>query len=89
MNLYAIKDEVVGFTGSVVTARNDLEITRQFALAINDKEENNQMAKWYKDFSVWCIGDLDRITGELHDATPRLVVRGDSVKEMKVNVHDV
>lgn len=92
MKLYAIKDEIVGFTGAIVHARNDQEITRQFALMVNDEGEN-MMSKWYKDYSVWRVGDLDRVTGEITETVPKLVVRGDSVKVLKrdpeVIEHDV
>lgn len=82
MNIYAVKDEIIGFNGAIMTARNDEEVTRWFSAVINDKEENN-MSKWYKDYSVWGIGKLDRVTGEVMTEAPRLICRGDSVKTHK------
>lgn len=81
MNIYAVKDEIIGFTGSIMTARNDEEVTRWFDTIINDTEEN-QMSKWYKDYSIWCVGNLDKITGEITSQQPKLVVRGDMVKRL-------
>lgn len=74
MKVYAIKDEVIGFTGAIMTAQNDEQIERMMEAAVNDK--GTQMAMWPKDFSAWCIGEMDKTTGQLAEMQPRLICRG-------------
>lgn len=77
MRVYAIKDEVVGFTGAIMTAMNDDVVKRNMAIMVNEK--GNQMNMWSKDFSAWFIGELDRTEGRLTEMQPQLVCRGNDL----------
>lgn len=85
MTIYAIKDEVIGFTGAIMTLHNDDEAKRMMASTI--KAADNQIAQYPKDFSIWRVGELDRITGEIKtEPTPVYVCRGsDFAKEVSTN----
>lgn len=76
--LYATKDELVGFTGAVVKFQSDGEAQRAFALMVND--ENTQLYHYFRDFSIWHVGTQDSITGHINEIEPRLICRGESVK---------
>lgn len=81
MTIYAIKDEVIGFTGAIMTLHNDEEAKRMMASTVNAKD--NQIAMYPKDFSIWRIGELDRISGSIEpEPTPSYVCRAsDFTKE--------
>lgn len=78
MRIYAIKDEIIGFTGAIMTATNDEQVKRNMAVMVN--EPGNQMNLWAKDFSAWYIGEIDKIDGHLTEVQPQLICRGDSLK---------
>ncbi|UPW41216.1 nonstructural protein [Sigmofec virus UA08Rod_4967] len=79
MNVYAIKDEVIGFTGSIFTAQNDEAVIRNMTATVN-AGDGNQMELWPKDFSAWQVATQDKVTGEIKPCQPRLICRGDSLK---------
>lgn len=79
MRLYAIKDEVVGFNGSIMVMQNDEQMIRAMSAAVN-AGDGNQMSMWAKDFSAWEVGDIDKVTGHIEPREPRLVCRGNSLK---------
>lgn len=81
MNIYAVKDEVIGFTGAIMTAHNDEVVIRNMRVMAN--EEGNQMNMWAKDFSAWHVGKLDRVDGNIEPCQPRLVCRANSLQEVK------
>lgn len=83
MTIYAIKDEVIGFTGAVMTLHNDDEAKRMMSSTVNAND--NQIAMYPKDFSIWRVGELDRISGAIEpEATPQYVCRAsDFTKEVK------
>lgn len=80
MKLYGLKDELTGFQENILIFANDDAAARSFAAVINDP--GNQMSLWYKDYSIWYLGEVNKTTGEIHQETiePRLIVRGESVK---------
>lgn len=73
MNVYALKDEVIGFTGAIMTAHNDKIIERQVAAMV--KDTGNQLNLWPKDFSMWQVGILDTVDGHITEMQPRLICR--------------
>lgn len=75
MRIYAIKDEVIGFTGALTVAANDEQIQRMVAATVL-ADDGNQMSMWPKDFSAWEIGELDKVTGHIKEMEPRLICRG-------------
>lgn len=86
MNIYAIKDEIIGFNGTILVAEQDEIVERQFKTVVN--EEGSQYNLWYKDFSLWHIGEMDKITGHLKEIEPRLISRGSSVLKQEKN-HEI
>lgn len=78
MRLYAIKDDIVGFTGAIMTAYNDEQVIRMMDATVN-ADDGNQMTMWPKDFSAWYVGDLDKVDGHLTEIQPQLICRGDSL----------
>lgn len=79
MRVYAIKDEVIGFTGAIMTAQNDEQIARWMKAMVNDK--GTEMNLWPKDYSAWYVGEMDKITGNIKEVQPQLVVRANSLIE--------
>lgn len=80
MNVYALKDEVIGFTGAIMTAQNDQQIMRHMEAMVNDK--GNQINLWPKDFSMWQVGVLDKVDGHITEMQPRLVCRANQFAEV-------
>lgn len=87
MRLYAIKDDVIGFTGAIMTANNDNQVVRMMAQAIN-ADDGNQMSMWPKDFSAWYVGEIDKVDGHLTEVQPQLVVRGASLINVKKEMNE-
>lgn len=73
MNVYALKDELIGFTGAIITAYDDRIIERQVAAMV--KDTGSQLNLWPQDFSMWQVGVLDTEDGHITEMQPRLVCR--------------
>lgn len=74
MNIYAVKDEIIGFTGSIMVLRNDEEAKRMMDSTI--RAGDSMFNQYPKDFSLWKLGVLDRITGEIKpESTPQYICR--------------
>lgn len=75
--LYSIKDEVTGWTAPIIVQANDEEAKRTFLETFNG--QNNMLAKYPKDFSIWWIGERDTIDGHLTEKEPRLIMRAENI----------
>lgn len=74
MNIYAVKDEIIGFTGSIMVLRNDEEAKRMMDSTI--RSGDSMFNQYPKDFSIWKLGNLDRITGMIEpESTPQYICR--------------
>lgn len=76
--IYAIKDDITGFDGSLYKFSNDEDAKREFVRAIT--EEGSKYHAYRKDYSLWAITEMDPIEGRVKELTPRMLIRGESIK---------
>lgn len=76
--IYAIKDDITGFDGSLYKFSNDEDAKREFVRAITDKQ--SRYHAYRKDYSLWAISEMDAIEGRVQELTPRLLLRGETIK---------
>lgn len=65
LNIYAIKDVIVGELMNPILMHNDEEAKRTFTEAINANNPQSNICKNYKDMQMFKLGEYDTITGEI------------------------
>lgn len=63
LNIYSVKDVVVGEMGNPFYLNNDEMAKRSFKQAINN--DQSQLAINYTDMQLYKLGELDTVTGEI------------------------
>ena len=63
LNIYSVKDVVVGEMGNPFYLNNDEMAKRSFKQAINN--DQSQIAINYTDMQLYKLGELDTVTGEI------------------------
>lgn len=63
LNIYSVKDVVVGEMGNPFYLNNDEQAKRSFKQAINN--DQSQIAINYTDMQLYKLGELDTVTGEI------------------------
>lgn len=63
LNIYTVKDVVVGEMGNPFYLNNDEMAKRSFKQAINN--DQSQLAINYTDMQLYKLGELDTVTGEI------------------------
>lgn len=74
LTMYALKDELNGFT-TPIPFMNE-ELSKRY---LKDQYETNPTIKNSpKDFSLWCIGDYDTELGRMIPNEPKLIERAEN-----------
>lgn len=77
-NVYSIKDAKTGFANPYIDV-NDDSAARGFALAYANSNPLLSFAP--ADFSLYCIGKFDSVSGHLTEVLPRFVCDASSFKK--------
>lgn len=72
MNLYAIKDELNGFTWPTPIPNDEMAKRHLREMITN----NPSMKIEPKDFSIWRIGEFNTETGLISNNNPKMLERG-------------
>lgn len=86
MRLYGVKDDIIGF-GTVAIFDND-EVAKR-AMAQTVAEGDNNIAKWPKDFSIWYLGEIDKVDGHLTEVQPQRVCYASEFIRKEVSNNDI
>lgn len=78
LNIYSIKDTVVGNFGNPFNMNNDEEAKRTFKNAVNSNNGSN-IALNYTDMQLFKLGTFDTQTGEITSQV-EMLINGTEVK---------
>lgn len=79
--LYAVHDAKACFFGAPFTDMEDGSAVRNFADAVNDSSNpNNMWNKHPEDFSLFFVGEFDNATGELIPSVPKSLVTASALR---------
>lgn len=63
VKIYSVRDKVAETFDQPIFGLNDGMMLRWFEDMVNGK--NDQWSKHAEDYSLWCIGEFNNITGEI------------------------
>lgn len=81
LKIFSVLDSKAGFFGKPFFAQQDASAVRDFADAVNDGSNPNNL--WHKhpeDFSLYYIGDYDDQNAELTPILPRSLVTASALR---------
>lgn len=65
MNLYAIRDRLIGYFMRPFPAETNFGVLAAISKAINDEDNNDALAKTPHHFEIWKLGEFNEETGKL------------------------
>ena len=77
LNIYSVKDTVVGEMGNPFYLNNDEMAKRSFKNAIN--QDGSQLSINYTDMQLYKLGVLDTVTGEI-ESNVEFIMNGTEAK---------
>jgi len=58
MKIYALRDKLISYYMTPFAAPSDKEVMQSIAVAVNNLEENNAIAKAPHHFEIWHLGQV-------------------------------
>lgn len=80
MKLYTIHDAKAEFYGQPFYARTNTEALRTFGQLVNDHQNGGLIAQSPADFTLFCIGEFDDLTGEVSSSGKQSLANGKDVQ---------